>query len=412
MITKHIAIMLTDIKGFASKTSSSSRSETMELLKTHKELVLPIIEKHAGHVVKTIGDAFLVTFESPTNAVLCGVEIQNKLKSYNAEKSDSERIDIRIAINSGEVTISEDGDIFGEAVNITSRLETIAEVGQVFFTESIYLAMNKKEVPSSEIGYRQFKGVPEKVKVYRVLREMPVGVGSEKLMKAGEVTNEITTSYSKVPFVAATFGRRSAAIILDFIIFSIILSVLGIKDLEKNIRLNHAKNEITKAKDSSHVEIISSNKAKKINIDDSGIKLEDANGDKVIIGKDGISVKKKETKGTEKFKKISIPSSYDKENDEKFYWEETKKFPLKFLLWFIYCGVMVWRFSATLGKMIMKIKVVDEKGEKPSADKAFLRSLVSLLSLGAIGLGYLWALGKEKQTWHDILSKTKVVKSV
>ena len=175
METRNIAIMLTDIKGFTSKTSASSRAETQELLTRHRELVLPVIEKFGGRLVKTIGDAFLVAFNSPTDAVICGVEIQQALKSHNTDKAHEEKIEIRIAINSGEVAIHDDGDIYGEAVNITARLESIAEAGEVFFTEAVYLAMNKKEVPSSEIGYRQFKGIPEKIKVFRVLREIPVG---------------------------------------------------------------------------------------------------------------------------------------------------------------------------------------------------------------------------------------------
>jgi class 3 adenylate cyclase/uncharacterized RDD family membrane protein YckC len=175
METRNIAIMLTDIKGFTSKTASFSRAETQELLTRHRELVLPVIEKFHGRLVKTIGDAFLVAFNSPTDAVICGVEVQDVIKGHNAGKAHAEKIEIRIAINSGEVAIHDDGDIYGDAVNITSRLESIAEPGEVFFTEAVYLSMNKKEVPSSEIGYRQFKGIPEKIKVFRVLREVPVG---------------------------------------------------------------------------------------------------------------------------------------------------------------------------------------------------------------------------------------------
>ncbi|MEI7480798.1 MAG: adenylate/guanylate cyclase domain-containing protein [Elusimicrobiota bacterium] len=174
MKARNLAVMLTDIKGFTDQTSRKSRAQIKELLTKHNELVLPAIEKYHGHVVKTIGDAFLVTFESSTDAVLCGTSIQEALLAFNKDRPQDDRIDIRIAINAGEVSIAEDGDIFGDAVNITSRIEGIAEAGEVFFTESIYLSMNKNEVPSSEIGYRQFKGISDKIKVYKVLREDPV----------------------------------------------------------------------------------------------------------------------------------------------------------------------------------------------------------------------------------------------
>ncbi len=175
MQTRNLAVMLTDIKGFTNRISQQSRSQMSDLLNAHRELVVPVIEKYNGKIIKTIGDAFLVTFESPTDAVLCGVAVQDALHKYNEGKKQDERIDVRIAINAGEVSIADDGDIFGDAVNITSRIESIAETGEVFFTEAVYLAMNKKEVPSSEIGLRQFKGVPEKIKVYKVLKEVPVG---------------------------------------------------------------------------------------------------------------------------------------------------------------------------------------------------------------------------------------------
>ncbi|OGS66709.1 MAG: hypothetical protein A3J79_13405 [Elusimicrobia bacterium RIFOXYB2_FULL_62_6] len=174
MKAKNMAIMLTDIKGFTDKTSRKSRAQIKELLAKHNELVLPAIAQFNGKLIKTIGDAFLVTFESSTDAVLCGISIQDVLAAFNKDRAPDDRIDIRIAINAGEVSISADGDIFGDAVNITSRIEGIAEAGEVFFTESVYLSMNKNEVPSSEIGYRQFKGIADKIKVYKVLKEDPV----------------------------------------------------------------------------------------------------------------------------------------------------------------------------------------------------------------------------------------------
>ncbi|MFI5345076.1 MAG: adenylate/guanylate cyclase domain-containing protein [Elusimicrobiota bacterium] len=171
--TRNLTILLTDIKGFTDKTSHKSRAEIQILLDRHKEIVLPIILTRGGRLVKTMGDAFLATFESPTNAVLAGVEAQAALAAYNIGRPEDDRIEIRVAINQGEVNVV-DNDIFGEPVNITARIEAVADAGDVFFTEAIYLAMNKKEVPSSEVGLLQLKGIPEKVRVYRVRAEHPV----------------------------------------------------------------------------------------------------------------------------------------------------------------------------------------------------------------------------------------------
>ena len=172
-ISRNLVILLTDIKGFTDRTSHQSRVEIQQLLERHKEIVLPILQGRGGTLIKTMGDAFLMTYESPTNAVLAGIEVQAALRRYNEGKPPDERIDLRVAINQGEVNLA-DNDVFGEAVNITARIEAIADAGDVFFTEGVYLAMNKKEVPSSEVGLLQLKGIPEKVRVYKVKSETPV----------------------------------------------------------------------------------------------------------------------------------------------------------------------------------------------------------------------------------------------
>ena len=172
--TRHLTILLTDIKGFTDKTSHQSRTQIQDLLDKHRELVLPTLEGKGGKLVKTIGDAFLMSFDSPTDAVLAGIKAQEVLAAYNKDRAEGDRIEVRIAINAGEVNIV-DGDVFGEPVNITARIEGIADAGEVFFTEAVYLAMNKTEVPSAEVGLLQLKGIPEKVRVYKVKRETPVG---------------------------------------------------------------------------------------------------------------------------------------------------------------------------------------------------------------------------------------------
>ncbi len=168
MRTANLAIVFTDIKGFTERTSRQTLEQNEKLLATHNALLTPVFRAFNGRIVKSIGDAFLVTFESPTNAVLAAVAAQDKLWEHNrgvTQKDD--RIDVRIAINVGEVRV-EGGDVFGEPVNITARIEGIAEAGQVYFTEAVYLAMNKAELPAEEVGQFELKGIPGKVRVYRV----------------------------------------------------------------------------------------------------------------------------------------------------------------------------------------------------------------------------------------------------
>ncbi|WP_084609874.1 adenylate/guanylate cyclase domain-containing protein [Archangium violaceum] len=169
MKTANLAIVFTDIQGFTERTSRQTLEQNQRLLKVHHDLLTPVFKAFGGRIIKSIGDAFLVTFESPTQAVLGGMAIQDRLWQHNRSVLEAERLDVRVAINVGEVRV-EPNDVFGEPVNIASRVESIAEAGEVFFTEAVYLAMNKAEVPSQEVGAFELKGIPGKIRVFRVPR--------------------------------------------------------------------------------------------------------------------------------------------------------------------------------------------------------------------------------------------------
>ncbi|NLI10590.1 MAG: RDD family protein, partial [Elusimicrobia bacterium] len=170
-----------------------------------------------------------------------------------------------------------------------------------------------------------------------------------------------------------------------FIIFSIIFSFLGGSDSDKI-------NISTRPK-SDKAPVVS--KENKVYIGEKGVLLESKSGEKISLKGNRLRI-------------IDPNKDYEEEIDIESY-TKVKKISYKVIFWFLYCWIMVWRFSATLGKMIMKIKVETQDGEKMTADRAFLRALVSILSMSVVFAGYLWALGKEKKTWHDIISKTRVV---
>jgi adenylate cyclase len=165
--TANLAIVFTDIKGFTERTSRQTLEENERLLFTHDSLLRPIFVAFNGRIVKSIGDAFLVTFESPTQAVLAGVAIQDRLWIHNRQTPQTDQIHVRVAVNVGEVRV-ESKDVFGEPVNIAARVEAITEAGEVYFTESVYLSMNKAEVPAEEVGQFELKGIPGKIRVFRV----------------------------------------------------------------------------------------------------------------------------------------------------------------------------------------------------------------------------------------------------
>jgi adenylate cyclase len=179
MKTENLTIVFVDIAGFTPRTSSQTREENTRLLKRFDDAVRPVVRAYSGRVVKTMGDAFLLTFRSPTDALLCSMAIHDRIAETDADVDPAERFTIRAAVNVGEVRIK-GGDIFGEAVNIASRIEGKAGAGEIYFSESVFLSMTKSEVPSEEVGYTELKGIPEKVRLYRVPRAGEPGSASPK----------------------------------------------------------------------------------------------------------------------------------------------------------------------------------------------------------------------------------------
>ena len=164
--------MFTDIVGY---TSLSQRNESlaMELLERHRRLLRPFFEKHDGREVKTMGDAFLVEFVSALEAVKCAVEMQQSmLETVSTQPADKHFV-IRIGIHLGDVVHRQD-DVYGDAVNIASRIEPLAEPGGICISQQVYDQIkNKFELPLTSLGPKELKNVSDKIEVFKV--ELPWG---------------------------------------------------------------------------------------------------------------------------------------------------------------------------------------------------------------------------------------------
>ncbi len=163
---ENLTIMFTDIVGFSKMVSSLSRKESQYLLRQHDKMLQKIIKNFGGRIIKSVGDSFLVVFRSPTDAVLCAMAMQDKLWEYNQSQEGLYKIIIRVALNAGEVRLTSN-DVFGDAVNLASRLESKTPPGEIFLTESVYLAMNRNEVELKPLGKEQFKGIPVPISIYQ-----------------------------------------------------------------------------------------------------------------------------------------------------------------------------------------------------------------------------------------------------
>ena len=128
-VRKLAAIMFTDMVGYSalSQRDESSRSE---LLEEHRRLLREIFPRFHGTEIKTIGDAFLVEFNSALEAAQCAIEIQRALAKRNADAPAERQIELKIGIHIGDV-VHRDGDVYGDGVNIASRIEPLAGAGGI-----------------------------------------------------------------------------------------------------------------------------------------------------------------------------------------------------------------------------------------------------------------------------------------
>ena len=176
MRTESRVVMLTDMKGFTAATSRQTREENARMLRLHDALLSPVIAAFGGQRIKTIGDAYLVLFAAPTEALLCAVAIQDRLADHAHRVVESERIEVRIALALGDVRL-DGGDAFGEAVNLAARIEGAAESGEVWFSESIYWTLDRARIPVEEMGWRALPGLKEEVRLFRVARAAALAPG-------------------------------------------------------------------------------------------------------------------------------------------------------------------------------------------------------------------------------------------
>ncbi|MER8397591.1 adenylate/guanylate cyclase domain-containing protein [Mesorhizobium sp. M1348] len=168
------AILAADMAGY-SRLMEADESGTLARLRTHRiELVDPAIAKNKGRIIKTTGDGMLVEFQSVTDAVKCAVEIQQRMKRRNSDVPQERRIEFRIGINLGDI-IFDDDDIFGDGVNIASRIEQLADVGGICVTAAVATQIaDRLEIAMEDLGEKTLKNISRPVRLYRVGFDSPV----------------------------------------------------------------------------------------------------------------------------------------------------------------------------------------------------------------------------------------------
>ncbi len=210
MARRLTTIVATDIVGY-SRLMGANEAGTLATIKSHRaEILEPLLARSGGRVVKYMGDGGLLEFESVVDAVRFTVQMQLALDVRNAKLPEDQRVIYRIGVNIGDVIVDGD-DIYGDGVNVASRLEGIAQPGGICVSRTVRSHVSGKlDLEFEELGERRVKNIAAPVSVYRVI----LNDKAKALLAAGP-------SPELVP------GRRRQPIALAVIVLALLAGGLG-----------------------------------------------------------------------------------------------------------------------------------------------------------------------------------------
>src|SRR5216684_2304482 len=162
------AILAADVAGYSRLMGVDEEGTLAALKAVRRELADPQIAEYRGRIVKTTGDGLLVEFQSVVDAVRCAVVVQRAMAERNTAVAPERRIEFRIGIHQGDIIV-EDGDIFGDGVNLAARLEGLAEPGGICVSGRVQSdAAGKVDAEFEDLGEQQLKNIARSVHVYRI----------------------------------------------------------------------------------------------------------------------------------------------------------------------------------------------------------------------------------------------------
>ncbi|HYW85467.1 MAG TPA: adenylate/guanylate cyclase domain-containing protein, partial [Spirochaetia bacterium] len=180
------AIVFTDMVGY-SAFSQRDEALAMRLLDAHNSLVRRVVKRHGGREVKTIGDSFLLEFPSALEAVRFAIDAQDEFGRSPREGQSGETVSVRIGVHVGDV-ISRDGDLFGDAVNIASRIVEVAQSGEVCISGDVYDQVhNKVNIGMEKLPSRELRGIESGVDLYLLVPQAEVSAGAPAVVLADRI---------------------------------------------------------------------------------------------------------------------------------------------------------------------------------------------------------------------------------
>jgi len=197
------AILAADMVGY-SRLMEADEVGTLARLKTHRlELIDPAIAKNRGRIIKTAGDGMLVEFQSVADAVHCAVEVQRRMVRRNADVPAARWIQFRIGINLGDVIV-EEGDLFGDGVNVAARLQELAEPGGICVSRAVRDQVqvgDRFDVGFQDLGEQTVKNIVRPIPVFRVeLDQTDPAAAADAKTPAGVASGSERPSIAVLPF--------------------------------------------------------------------------------------------------------------------------------------------------------------------------------------------------------------------
>jgi TolB-like protein/Tfp pilus assembly protein PilF len=194
------AILAADVVGY-SRLMEQDEAGTLAALKERRRAVLnPLVAQHHGRIVKLLGDGVIVEFASAVNALECAVELQRRMAQANQGVDSDRCILLRIGINLGDVIV-EGSDLYGDGVNIASRLESLAEPGGICIAGNVHDQVRRKlRLGFEDVGPQMVKNLADPVQVYRIHADMSDRSGPANAEQA-PLPLPATPSIAILPFV-------------------------------------------------------------------------------------------------------------------------------------------------------------------------------------------------------------------
>jgi TolB-like protein/class 3 adenylate cyclase len=201
------AVMAVDVADYSRLMGMDEEGTLAAIKAIRRELGDPKIKEHRGRIVKTTGDGLLIEFASVVDAVRCAVEVQREMAERNAGVSPERRIEFRIGINLGDIIIDE-GDIFGDGVNIAARLEALADPGGICVSRVVRNQVRDKlDFAFGDMGEQQVKNIARPVHVHSVV--LGGGLGPSRLSAEAAAPQPLLTLPDKPSIAVLPFQNMS-----------------------------------------------------------------------------------------------------------------------------------------------------------------------------------------------------------